>query len=252
MMPAGTWSKTVPMEMFTKCLIWLQFIPVTQDKTSGHWQLSMFNLKFLLLATSLCLTWGYYSWTVLWQALTKTEGSTFNDWIVLVYKICLMSGPTFYPFVIGIAASAQETRACHSKLQIPATTFAFLCSMILLFNLGNIGIHVKEILHEPSCTAPIAVSALIGFLTFVACTLVTYTWILDLIATCPDGDQLELIAATDSDLFLHKYECLKSGTEYYLLSILSFAQILLVFSLYQSIKGKHLKRQFFLILYFTI
>jgi hypothetical protein len=238
-MPAINWSRNVPMEKFIKCLIWLQFIPVTQDKNSGYWHHSKQSFKLLLMMGTLVLTSVYYSWTILWQAFTRNESSSMNDWTILVYKIFFMPGPSLYPFLMGAAASAQETRASYSRLQIPVTTITFLSCMILLCNLGIVGIHVKEIIYDPTCLAPIAVSTLISFLTFVACILVIYTWIHDLIANCPDGDQQVLIEVTGSDLFLHKYECLRSGTEYFLMVLLSFVQILLIFSLYQSVRGKH-------------
>jgi hypothetical protein len=225
------------MEKFIKCLIWLQFIPVTQNKNNGYWQFSKLNLKFLLLMAVIIFSIAFYSIFVLWQAFSSKESASLADWCMLIYKISLMSGSMGYPVMMGITASALETRACHPQLQIPLPSLAYLIFLITLFIMGVVGIHYEELTRDLACAAPLGVAISILFCTFVSTTLVAFTWIYDLINDCPDAEEQELIEATETNAFLHKYECLKSGKEFMLMIMFSYVQILLVFSLYNSLQG---------------
>jgi hypothetical protein len=175
------------------------------------------------------------------QVFNSQDGSTLFGWSVLIFKISMVSGPICFPFALGAAACAQETRVCHPNQHLPVSTLTFLCSMIFLFNLGLLGIHIKEIMTDPACVTSLAIPIVINFFSFVATTLLTFTWLYDLIVNCPDGDNQEIIEAEVSDSFLHKYECLKSGTEWMFMLMFTFVQISIIFSLYNSLEGKYIR-----------
>ena len=238
-MSASTWPMAVPLEKFVCFLIWIKFIPVTQSKEDGGWCLNMFSIQHLLIMATCILADGCYVYfLVVSQVLGPTGALSLAGWCIFIFKISCLTGGAAFPFILGKAACALGSQACHPHLQIPLPTLTFLSSMVILFNVGLAGIHVTELKENLTGLLPVMAVIGINLFAFLSNMVVNFTWIYDLLARVPDGEQQELIEAEDSDAILHDFECLKSGTEYMFLMMFSFVQILIVFSLYNSLQGE--------------
>ena len=226
------------MEKFVYFLIWIKFIPVTKNKEDGGWRLNIFNIQHLLLMLAILIANGFYIVMVLCQVLSQIEPPSLNEWCVITFKISCMTGVIGFPFLLGKAVCAQGAQACHPNLTIPLPTLTFLCSMVSLFNLGLVGIHFNELKENINLLLPLAAGVGVTTFSFISNTLICFAWIYDLLTTCPDGEQLELVNAEESDAVLNRFDRLKSGTEYIFLMMFSFCQLLIVFSLYNTLQGK--------------
>ncbi len=226
------------MEKFIRFLIWIKYIPVIENKAEGGFNPHYSSMKFFLLMVTLFTSDAFYLLYVVNQLLKETDQPSLSDWSVLVFKITCLLTCTFFPVVFGLAASAQGTCTCQARMSLPLHTLAHVIIAVFMLNVGLSGIHVKTKVEDVVTLLPLSFKIIINFLAQTTSSLVTFAWLYDYLAHCPDGRKKKLITADETDGALELFEHLKSGTKSLLLASFSYVQLLLIFSLYNMMQGK--------------
>jgi hypothetical protein len=177
----------------------------------------------------------YIYYTV--DQLLQSDQPSLSDLSILIFKVlCLINTPA-YPILLGPIALKQQQHLCHPGMSLSLTTFVIVLSTTAIFNLGLAGIHFKSHIGHWNSLLLIVPSIFITFITTIAVNLILFTWLNDFLVTSPDWEKQELITAKESDAALEKYECLKSAISPLFFVLFPFIQLLLVFSLYNTLLG---------------
>ncbi len=231
-------SINVPMEKFIRVLIWLKFIPVQQSQKDGSWSLHFTSLKFLIiLATFLTATGIYINYT-LHLLQSQNFQLTLSAWSDIIFKVISLNNAPLYIILLGPTACMQGNRLIRPGMKLPLCTMAYIVALTVLFNIGLVGIHMKTYSGDWTVLLPIAPAIFITFLSSLAGNLISFTWLNDFITSCPDGDKQELITVDECDAILELFQRLKYAIGNFCIVVLPYIQILLVFSLYNTLQGE--------------
>jgi hypothetical protein len=227
----------VPMAKLFHFLIWIKFIPVDRSSVERGWSLHFSSPKFFLTMIVLLTADGFYVYYTVNQLL-QSEQQSLSDLTILIFKVvCLIHAPAF-PIVLGPVALKQKLYLCRPTMPLPLLTLANILSISVIYTLGLAGIHLKSHIGPWSNLLFIAPSIFITFFSTTVVILIQLVWLNDFLVSCPDGEKQELITAEESDAVLEKFECLKSATNPLIFLLYPFIQLLLVFSLYNTLLGK--------------
>jgi len=168
----------------------------------------------------------------------QTEQPSLSDWSILIFKVLCLITPPAMPFMLGLAACKQQEHLCHPPMPLPAITLVLTLIMMIIFNFGLVGIHLKSHIGHWNELLLIGPSIFVSFFSNSVSNLVLLIWLHDYIVSCPDGEEQEMITAEESDAALKRFESLKSATNPLLFLAFPFLQLLLVFSLYNTLIGE--------------
>jgi hypothetical protein len=227
----------VPMEKIFSFLIWIKVIPVVRSSEEGCWNLHFLSPKFFLIMIILLTADGFYFYYMVNQLL-QAEQQNLSGLTILIFKVvCLNNAPAF-PIILGPVALKQKNSLCRPTMSLPLLTLVSILSMTVIYTFGLAGIHFKSHIGPWNDLFHIVPSVAVTFFSTIIINLIQLVWLNDFLLSCPDGEKQELITAEESDALLEKFECLKSATNPLFLLLYPFIQLLLVFSLYNTLLGK--------------
>ncbi len=181
---------------------------------------------------------GFYMVFMLNQLFQETDQPSLSDWSILSFKILCLVSRTLYPFSLGQAAYVLGARSCHAGMHLPLSTLIYIIISVFVLNAGLGGIHLKNHAEGEESLLPLIFVLTFGFVAHAACSLVSFTWLYDYMANCPDGRKQKQITADETDAAVELFERLKDGTKIMIFLTVSFVQILIVFSLYNMLQGE--------------
>jgi hypothetical protein len=231
------------MEKFINFLIWVQFIPISKAKGEGAWTLNFISPKFLLSMSVILVPNGFYLHYVFNQLLTDTDQTTLSDWSVLVFKILCLLSSTIFPFMLGSAACKLGDQTCHARMYMPVNSLAYVSGLLFVINAGVGGIHLKSHTGSALGLLPLGVAICVTFIAYLSGIIVFFAWLYDYLAHWSNVAEQELLTTAESDEAIGMFQDLKAGLEWLLLATLSHVQILLVFSLYNTLQGEVLSQR---------
>ena len=236
------------MENLIYFLIWIRFIPIIPKHSQDGWSLHFKCPRFILLMVAYLVADALYLYYIISQLLSKDHPPILSEWTNVIFKVANLIGAPIFPILLGPGFCAYGSHACHRGMNMPLGMFIYVIGLVVVSSIGMVGIHVKghtDGLHVKGHTdgwsglliylTPVA---LLTCFSYVFNNLICFCWMYDFLASCPDGKTRETITADESDAVIEQFENLKAGTEFNYFMFFSYLQLLMVFSLYNTLQGE--------------
>ena len=158
---------------------------------------------------------------------------------VLLFKLLTLTIFIFLPLIIGPAACCLGPLALQPRLTVPKTALAAQLLPGVVLCIGLVCIHALALIHPKIFDLlAILIAASMSGLGYLSMLLIMFAWQQDFIQAAKAVNSLKAITAAQADAVLARFEQLKTAVKDCLFFTLSLAQIVQIFSAYNTLAGQ--------------